>query len=245
MPISLSTFASGAVISAAELRVRSLAIENYVNGQIAAGDRTTNWMESGHVYEPDFQYARGYDARLPLAGGQMHWSQRPSDDGLRAIFSWRTGEGGIMVPGLTRTVQLPEGMASRYRALVLASFWVYEYGGEGGGTAYLPYQDEVNDRAAIVQIYDDGVPVNATARSVYTASCATDDGWQVTGAANLGASSGLIYCRKQVSMVYAASWLTAGVHTVGVAVRSPTPAADEWKHLFVREGSFYVRYRIR
>ena len=151
-----------------------------------------------------------------------------------------------MVPGLTRTIQLPESLASRYRALVLASFWVYEYGGIGvnnvGTNTREPYQDETNGLACRVALYDDGSVVNATSRRVYTASCSTNDGSAGTGA---GASSGLIYCRKQVSMVYAASWTSAGTHTIGVGVAAITAAAGEWKHIFVREGSFYVRYRLR
>lgn len=241
MPISISTFSSGAVISATDLRTRSAAIEDYVNKQIEAGDRTTNWMTSGHVYGPDFQYGGGYDAHLPLTGGHLHWSQRPNDDGRRAIFSYLTGTGPVMVPGLTRTVQIPESLASSYRAVVMASFWIYEYGGEGAAVVTTPPYQEESTLAARVALYADGVQLAATLRPVYTASAA------LNGVAP-GATSGMIYCRKQVSMVAAlgnTEWSGAGVHTVGVAVLNQTTTTDEWKHIFVREGSFYVRYRIR
>ena len=250
MPISISTFAADAVIDAGELRARSLAIEQYVNGEIEAGDRTTNWVTSGHVYGPDFQYGTGYDAHLPFTGGHAHWSKRPNDDGRRALFSWYTGEGPVMVPGLTRTIQLPEAMPSgKYRALVLASFWGFEYGGEGANdtakVTYTPFQDENSALACTFRLYEDGVSVPASARKVYSSSCATDNTWMGGATATFGAASGLIYCRKQVSMVHATHWGSAGIHTIGVGVTCPPPTADQWKHVFVREGSLYVRYRIR
>jgi hypothetical protein len=248
MPISISTFSSGAVISATELRSRAAAIEDYVNKQIEAGDRTTNWMTSGHVYGPDFQYGSGYDAHLPFTGGHAYWSQRPNDDGRRAIFSWFAGEGPAMVPGLTRTIQLPEAMPSgKYRALVLASFWGYEYGGLGetASGAVTPFQTEGGSPACSFRLYEDGVGVAATSRKVYPSSCAQENGWWGGSGGTYGAASGLIYCRKQVSMVHAVHWGTAGVHTVGVGVTCPAAGAGQWKHIFVREGSFYVRYRIR
>lgn len=255
MPISVSTFAADAVIDAGELRARSLAIEQYVNGEIAAGDRTTNWVTSGHVYGPDFQYGTGYDAHLPFTGGHAHWSKRPNDDGRRAIFEWAAGNTATMVPGLTRTVQLPEALSTRYYALVMASFWVFEYGGWGKTppTLVTPFQDESTSIAARVLLYADGVAQTATQRYVYNASCATNNGGSGSGGADEGASSGLIYCRKQVSMVYPLSgtvWSGAGVHTVGVGVEVNLPVLtggthEEWRHVFVREGSIYVRYRLR
>ena len=248
MPISVSTFAADAVIDAEELRARSLAIERYVNGEIEAGDRTTNWVTSGHVYGPDFQYGTGYDAHLPFTGGHAYWSKRPNDDGRRAIFSWFTGEGAVMVPGLTRTVQLPEAMPSgKYRALILASFWGFEYGGIGSTAsgAVTPFQTEGGPEACAFRLYEDGVAVTATARKVFPSSCSTDNGWVGGSGGDYGAASGLIYCRKQISMVHATHWGSAGIHTIGVGVTCPAPTADQWKHIFVREGSFYVRYRIR
>lgn len=258
MPISISTFAPGDVIDAANLRSRTKAIEDYVNRQIQAGDRTTNWMTSGHVYGPDFQYGSGYGAHLPFTGGHAYWSKRPNDDGRRALFSWYAGSGPVMVPGLTRTIQLPEGMSYRYRALILTSFWAFEYGGEGyndtSEVTVTPFQDEGQDGlvAAEASLYVDGVAVDTTQRNIYSSSCATDNGWTGGTGGTWGAASGLIYCRKQISMVHAAHWSAAGIHTVGVGIRCAAasvdpavPPTDAWKHIFVREGSFYTRYRIR
>jgi hypothetical protein len=251
MPISVSTFAPGAVIDAAQVRSRSLAIERYVNGDIVAGDRTTNWVSSGHVYGPDFQYGAGYDAHLPLSGGHVYWSKRPSDAGHRAIFSYQGGTAFTMVPGLTRTIQIPEALTDTrtYRVLVLASCWVYEYGGSSAaGPLTFPYQaeDEAADGAAAhVGLYADGVLLSSTQRSVLGSSCSNTVGGD-------GSTSGIIYCRKQVSMLTALTsgvWSGAGIHTIGVGVACDEPPLaapnDRWRHVFVQEGSIHVRYRLR
>lgn len=251
MPTSVSTFAAGATIDADALRTRAQTIERYVNNEIAAGDRTTNWMKSGHVYAPDFQYGVGSGPHLPLTGGHAYWSHRPNDDSRRAIFSYLLGEGVVMVPGLTRTVQTPESLTTKYRAVAMASFWVYEYGGDGtnaagpgypvAGTPQEPLQDEYSDVAATVALYGGTqTPIEGTERDIYTASCATDNSW----AGGYGATSGIIYCRKQITMV-SAFLLAKGVSHVGVGVSTATPTGDKWKHIFVREGSFYLRYRFR
>lgn len=243
MPISVSTFAAGATIDADAMRSRAQTIERYVNNEIAAGDRGSFWLHSGHVYTPDFQYAQGYDAHLPMTGGHAYWSQRPNDDGRQAVFSYYMGVDptALMVAGLTRTVQIPESLAGTYRAVVLASFWAYEYGGEGPAVTTQPYQEETTV-AAKFALYADGTKVTGTTRNIYTASCALATGGN-------GSASGEIYCRKQITMMAAlgsSEWSGAGVHTVGVGCLVQNPAGtDQWRHIFVREGSFYVRYRIR
>lgn len=241
MPISLTTIASGAVISATTLRDRAKSIEDYVNGQIAQGDRTTNWLRTGHVYGPDFQYGRGAQARVPMTGGQTYWAMLPGDPNIMSVFTYETGDGYVQVPGLTRTMQVPESASSRYRALIMASFWVYEYGGEGGGdtVAAPPFQDEETYQAGTAALTIDGVVQTATCRPFFSAS----DAVATTGG---GATNGIIYCHKQYSIAYPYNWGTERIFSPGIAISSPSPGASvNWKHIFVREGSLYARYRIR
>ena len=241
MPISISTFASGAVVSAEEIRVRSKAIEDYVNGGIVAADRTTNWLKAGNVYTPDFQYGSGGNARLPMTGGQLHWGILPGDPNLMPVFTWQAGSGYAMVPGLTRTIQVPEASGSRYRALILASFWVYEYGGGavGGTTAVnIPFMDELTYGAGTAALAINGVAVSATSRPFYSSS-------DSTAVAGGGAASGEVYCHKQFGIVYPYNWSTSHIFSAGICISSSAPADNQWKHIFVREGSLYVRYRLR
>lgn len=240
MPISVSTFAAGGVVDADAMRARAKDIEDYVNGGIAQGDRTTNWMRAGHVYTPDFQYGGGPQPRTPMTGGQTYWGMLPGDPNLMPVFTFQTGDAYVQVPGLTRTMQVPESASSRYRALILASFWVYEYGGEGGTNtpAAPPFQDESTYRAGTVALTVNGVLQNVTCRPFYSAS----DANATTGG---GATNGIIYCHKQYSFAYPFDWGNDRIFSPGVAVSSPDSATYEWKHIFVREGSIYMRYRIR
>jgi len=241
MPISVTTFPANSTITAADMRSRVQTIENYVNGGIVQGDRTTNWLSSGHVYTPDFQYGYGNYARLPMTGGQLHWNMLPGNPNLMSVFTFQTGNGYVQAPGLTRTIQVPEATNSRYRAMILASFWIYEYGGGATGgttTAAPPFLDESTYQAGTAALTINGVLIAATERPFYSASDAT----ATTGG---GATSGMIYCHKQYGIVYPFNWQSAGVFSVGVSVSSPTPADDEWKHIFIQEGSLYVRYRLR
>ena len=122
MPLSLTAIASGATIDADVLKARAASIERYVNEQIAVGDRGTNWMNSVHVFSPDFQYAGASAGRLPLSGGEVWWSRREEDKSRRFVTSWRMTEDGVAIPGLCRTIHLPpEHRGNRLPTVVLTA----------------------------------------------------------------------------------------------------------------------------
>lgn len=235
MPISLSTIASGATVDAAVLNARRNDIERYVNEQIAAGDRTTNWLDSGHVYRPDFQYAGM--GELPAAGGVFYWSTRPDDRKRAALFNSFVGGTALPVPGLARTVHIPQQMSgTSYALLCEINFVAYEWGGTCSG---LVPEDSV-DRCATFKMRVNGSVIAETRRDLYSAS-------GTLGGSPATTWNAAYYARKTYTMIYDASSLVTddGLVDVQLVADLEVPASTVWKHVLIQQGTMYVRCRIR
>ena len=244
MPLSLTAIASGATIDADVLKARAASIERYVNEQIAVGDRGTNWMNSVHVFSPDFQYAGASAGRLPLSGGEVWWSRREEDKSRRFVTSWRMTEDGVAIPGLCRTIHLRQNIAATgYRLVVLASFYAFEYGGWLDTGSVL---DGPTERCATFRLAINGTGIAATNRYLYRSS---DDNPASPSPSPAGvAYNGTIYARKQITMMYADDGTLAagaGLHDIEIRCAPIPMATDHWKHIFVDQGTLIVRYRDR
>jgi hypothetical protein len=240
MPISLTTIGAGAAIDATVLRTRVATIERYVNEQVAAGDRTTNWLDTVHVFAPDFQYGGGAGPRVVMPGGEVAWCERTAERAGAALFYFDNSSGFVPVPGLCRTLHFPETPTAAFRVSMCATFYAFEYGGTGA--APNGARDEAST-AAQFGFFLDGNSVASSYRKIMAASD--------TNSAVGAPYSGQIYARKQVVMfhVEAGSVFTApGIHHVEVRcipVTPGTPATPEWKHIFVVQGRLAIRHRLR
>lgn len=242
MPISLSTFASGALVNADVLDLRRQTIERYVNEQIATGDRTTNWLDSVHVYRPDFQYAGV--GEMPATGGHFFWCSRPDDRRRAALINSYIGGNAIPVPGLSRTIQIPTGIASNnYRIVTFVNFVAYEWGAQN------TTESQDGDAAELTTAFRlriSGSAASAATRRLYTSSQC--DG--TTSSTGFGYNAAY-YNRKYFSMVYAddgtlATGLPGTVNVQVVADMSAlaAPTSQRWKHIIVQQGTMYVRCRV-
>lgn len=234
MPLSLTTFPAGSVISATVVRSRLATIESYVNEGIVAGDRGTNWMDANHVYRPDFFGSP--DPHTTLVSGETYFRSRGQGDADRAFFSyWLNTDIFVPVPGIGATIQLPERLdqgAYDYRVSVFASFYVYEFGGIDAP------MDEISYHAADFEIMVDGNNYAATKRTLYNGSQTSTN------------QTVAFYPRKQITIAQAWSAtqpapMTPGVHSFGIGVRNYAPGSGEWKHVIAQQGAFLVRYYLR
>jgi hypothetical protein len=242
MPISLTTLAPGAPTSAVALRDLTTQIETYVNEQTVAADRTTAWLQSVHVFRPDFQYALA-SREVPMPGGHIFWNTRNSGRTTAQLFSYYQGSDAISIPGLSRTIQIPEGIGADYAVLVRASFVAYEYGGRANAAGGANPGDSdygIASRCATfaLQVNDDS-PINATARPLYTAS---DMDIAIPYISRFLA-------RKQHTILYAIDGTTlggAGLHDIKIVCEPVTPSSGElWKHILVTQGCMIARCRLR
>lgn len=234
MSLTLTTFASGAVIDATVLRARQASIEAYLNEGTIAADRGTGWLGANHVYRPDFYGSP--NPRTTLTSGESYFRNRDADVANRVFYSWYLGntDAWFYVPGLTIPVQIPESLIAGsvyYRLVVQASYYVYEYGGDGSGTEA--------SRSALTGLLLDGTLAGATVRPLYSGSSMT---------AGAGAFRTFTYARKQHSFctAYVGGGLIApGVHHVGVGVKIDTPSTNDSKFVIFQQGNITARYYIR
>lgn len=240
MPVSLTNFATGAVISASTLNTRLQEVELYINEQIAAGDRSANWLDSNHVYRPDFY--GGSNPHTTLVTGESYFRERSIAAERRTFFSYYLGAGPYPVPGLNATIQVPEDIvANNYRLVVAASFYVYEFGGTGNSQDGYGMSEShgAGVRAATLDLLINGTPARSShqVRHIYKGSR--------TSTLQIGA----FYPRKQISMVWgdiSAPTVSVGCNDVGVGVTLLTPPEDSrWKHIIFAQGNLVARYFLR
>lgn len=239
MSVSITTFASGAVIDATTIRTKISDIETYLNEGMIAADRGSAWLGANHVYRPDFFGAP--DPHTTLTSGESYFRQRSIDDRDRAFTSYYVNTASwLPVPGLNITYQVPEtlaqGASAQYRLMVFASFYVYEYGGNGGNynVAATGGMDEDTWKAGAVSLSHDGTHAYGGFLNIYNGS--------VSGNYN----AGTFYPRKQYTRCFAfAGSPVAGTHNIGISVYNYVPGADEWKHIIFQQGNFTLRYSLR
>lgn len=237
MPITLTTIPANDPIDADVLRQYIDDIETYVNEQTVAGDRTTDWLNSVHVFRPDFQYA-GASHEVPMPGAHIWWNQRGSGRNIAAYHSQYLGSDPIPVVGLCRTIQLPVDITSTgYYLLARTSFTTFEFGGYGAGG--YPNEFSGADKCATFRMGIGASQITATNRKLYRGS---DD----TAAAPY---NGIYYARKQHTMMYADDGSLAGTGgTVNVGVYCDCVglgATTQFKHIIITGANMVIRCRLR
>jgi len=248
MPITLTTIPAGAPTDATFLRATIEEVQRYVNEATTANDRTSTWLKSVHVFRPDFQYALA-SKEVPMPGAHIFWNDRQVGRSAAAFYSHYQGNGPLCVPGLTRTIQIPEDIGSAYSVLVRASFVAYEYGGAGIYANFAPADPFPSDSNSAVggpqecadfnlQINND-TPLAVTERAIFVAS----------DVANANPYISRFYVRKQITMLYAISGTTlggAGTHDIKIVCNPLTPwTSGLWKHILVTQGVMVARCRLR
>jgi hypothetical protein len=237
MPITLTTLPAGATIDADVLRGYIADIERYVNEQIQSNDRTTNWLNSVHVFRPDFQYA-GASKETPMPGAHLWWEKREDGRNVAAYHNQWLGTDPVPVVGLCRTIELPENINSTgYYVYVRASFTAFEFGGYGA--AAYPSDGDGADLAATFRLGIGTQQLSATNRFLYR--CSND-----TAATPY---DGLFSMRKQFTMTYADDGTyagTGGTTNVGVYCKCEgLGATTHFKHILITNGNLVVRCRLR
>ena len=258
MPIALTTIAPGAATDATTLRTTMEEVQRYVNEATVAGDRTSSWLKSSHVFRPDFQYALA-SKEVPMPGAHIFWNDRPLGRSKAALFTFYQGAGPFVVPGLSRTIQIPEDIGTNYMVLVRASFVAYEYGGEGLHVAPAAGLglDNPNDThyTADSTVANFALQVNLSSpiTATYRPICAASDYSNPSAVIPpTGPYLSRFYARKQHTIVYAVSGAElggAGVHNLQVVCMPVTPDAalgsDIWRHILVTQGVMVARCRLR
>ncbi len=229
MPLTLTTFAANAVISAPLIRDRLSKIQRYIDEEVVATDRGTAWMNANHVFRPDPTFGH-----TTLVSGESYFATRGQTDAERSFFSYQLNTGSfISVPGMSVPLEIVESFAQgtyRYRLQIFASFYAYEF----GGADVASIMNEDTDKAATFALGIDATTFGQTNRDVYKGSD--------TSASQLVAT----YPRKQITMFWAendTTYLAPGVHHAGVRVGNYVPGGGQsWKHVVLRQGSLVARY---
>ncbi len=236
MSLTLTTFASGAVIDATVLRAKLLATETYLNESILAADRGSQWLRPNHVYRPDFFGDPNPHSTFPT--GESYFRQKSSGDRDRAFFSYYLGTGIYPIPGLSVPIQVPETLSqgtNRYRLVVRASLYAYDFGGIDSD----PACDEVSNLAAAIGLWIPNMsPLIPSYLTHYVHKGSQTD---IT-------YSGAFYPRKQISFcacIVGNGSFPVGVNNVALTVSPFVSATTVWKHLVVTGGNIMARYWLR
>lgn len=239
MGLSLTTVADGTTITAAAIEGYISTIETYLNEGIASADLlATPWVESTHVFKPEFFGSP--DKRAELVSGDAHY--RVQGDSMYTAGAFHHDlikDGTAYVPGLQVTFKCPANTYVR----VLCSFAAFEWGGIGsvneGPAALTPVP-----RAGTFKLHLDGAVVGGTTttRALYESGMSdpavpTQEESCVVGA---------LVARKQHSIAEYVLVGTAGTHTLGVALTIPEPvltgASYDQRHVFVLQRSIVVDF---
>lgn len=236
MGVTLTTVTAGTPISWTALRSYIDTIETYVNEGIAYADlkASSPWIDTTRVFRPEFN--TGVAPNAVFTSGETHWRTRSHAGRDRVVRHPEintpsvAGTAGSYIPvdGLTFTVQTPTGFSSggapQHRALLRATWFAHEAGGDGT-------VDETTDRVGDFVVMADGTEYTSTESTIYTAT-------------SLGRVMG-VAC-KQYSVAYPIRFNDAGVHGVAVRLRlyakTTTGATDDWRHVFVWGRSAFLRW---
>lgn len=249
MALTLTTFASGAVIDATTMRARIATIEQYLNEQIANADKDqTLWVTTDHLFAPEFFGAPDPHARFP--SGATHFRHVRPDNVLRTVHHQEVGPSQyVPVPGLQATLFVPEaldaGAGLDYRLMVRASFYAFELGGQGtnsGVDASLEGPAPVA-QAATIALFFDGTAQAGTLRYLW----ASGNPVVPTPGVVTYNWNGCIFNRKMYAYTWSSPTVSAGLHHVGVYVRvnataAPTPS---WRHIFFDTRNLVASYYVR
>lgn len=240
MSLSLTTVVDGTTITAAAIDGYVSTIETYLNEGIASGDLlATPWVESTHIFKPEFFGAP--DKRAELVSGNAHYRVQGDSMYTAAAFHHDLIKNGIAyVPGLQVSFKCPANSVVR----VLCSFAAFEWGGIGtvneGPAALSPAP-----RAALFKLHLDGssVPFGSTTNRVLYESGMSDP---AVPTQEESCVVGALVARKQHSIAEYVPVASAGVHTIGVSLAIPVPVLTgisyDQRHVFVLQRSIVVDY---
>lgn len=240
MSLSLTTVVDGTPITAAAINSYITSIETYLNEGIASADLlATPWVESTHVFKPEFFGAP--DKRAELVSGNLHYRVQGDSMYTAAAFHHDLIKNGVAyVPGLQVSFKCPANSMVR----VLCSFAAFEWGGIGtvneGPAALTPLP-----RAGTFQLHLDGSsgPFGTTTTRPLYESGMSDPAFPTQEESCV---VGALVARKQHSIAEYVPVATAGVHTIGVSLTIPAPvltgASYDQRHVFVLQRSIVVDY---
>lgn len=240
MALTLATVADGDPMDVTTMKTSVTAIETFINQGIDATTLKTSapWIETLMVFRPSYFSGpdSGLTAHFEGVSAEVYYFYRSGNDIHRSVHHSQVNAGAyVPIHGLARTIACAEDISSgsnpTKRAHVSASFYIYEFGGDG-------LTDETTNRCADIALRVDGTMVEATSRHIYTASYFGDPG--------------RLACRKQFAMLYPAE-VNEGIHSIAVCIRPVAQTKgngahaddDNWRHMFVANRSMQVRYNYR
>jgi len=238
MSLTLTTFASGAVIDASTMYAKVASIELYLNEQTVAADRGSAWADSNQIYRPDF-----FGAPCPhttLTSGESYYQYVGRDVASRRYSTqYLNTTSWIPVPGLCTTIQIPESLRQGsyyYRLAVFASFYVYEWGAQSDATNGL---DQDSKQAGSVSLHIAGTDGLAPRKLMKGSMGASGPG-------PTDLNNTAYYPRKHVSMAYVSTDPQSnGVYNVGVLWRNNATTPNLVKHVIFAQGNLVARYYLR
>ena len=106
MPLSLTNFTSGSLITSSDVIDRIASVEDFVNGGTDVNDFTTSWISTDLIVRPEF-----YSFPAPRMHGvsaDVHHRHKPGNIEDSVVFFEDLSDQFIPVPGLAVTFHLPE-----------------------------------------------------------------------------------------------------------------------------------------
>lgn len=240
MALTLATVSDGTAMDVTTMKTSVAAIETFINQGIEATTLKDSapWIETLMVFRPSYYSGpdSGLTARFEGVSAEVYYFYRSGNDIHRSVHHSQVNAlSYVPIHGLARTIACAEDISAgsnpTKRAHISASFYIYEFGGDG-------LTNETTNPCALIALRVDSTIIDATRRHLYTASYFGDPG--------------RLACRKQYAMLYPAE-VDEGVHSIAVCIRPETqtkgngsdPANDNWRHLFVSNRSMQVRYNYR
>ena len=203
MGLAMPLFGAGDVVSATDIVDRVEDVEDFLNGGVVAADlQASEWVQSHHIYKPEFYGSP--DPRAVAVSARTHWRERGHD-----CYDWSVHHSTsanaayVTVNGLGATVHVPKmGGGTDCFATVLVSFYTYEWGGLA-----------VTDEATLVATFDlfvNGTKQTGTMRTLFSSDSAVPPS--------------TVRSRKQHNMMKEFK-LSEGIHHIDVRVKVEQPAS--------------------
>jgi len=222
MPISLSQFNSGDVITAESVMDRLDAMEKYINGGISSADLSTSpWVKTEHIVKPEF-YGSPSPRFLGVTSDVHHRHIRNNIQEFD-LFIEEMGTEWHVIPSLAASFYCDQDAVIE----VYTSFWVYETGGSVSS-----FIGDENTRAARIKLFLDGTGEDTTQRRVSAGSSDSDVAH---------------YHRRFHHILWRSTTkITKGPHSVSVRIQPAnlgSASSRTYSKIFVGTRSFNVNLR--
>ena len=228
MPITLTNFTNGGLVTSAEVLDRVVSTENFVNGGTEVGDFANSWITTDLIVRPEFYSSPA--PRMQGVSADVHHRQKAGNIEDSVVFFEDLSDRFIPVPGLAVTFHLPESA----RIYVMCNFQTFEIGANLKTRS--PETVFESKLVASCRLFVDSTGIQSTDREVY----ANTDG---SGSSGVSAAGQDTLSRKNHSMVYHhTSTLAAGVHNVSVKMRveGDTDSDRKFGRIFVTRRNLIV-----